>query len=596
MTKSSSTYLNSLLEETNTFDNSLPESEIFCFDLEEISSGSTTTRFDISLPDYEAFYDDHVKEISSGSTTTHFDSFLYESFIFDLSINQFPSADRSDFYEFADELSHIISPPEYDCFCFKNKPNSGDFTMDVVEDIFPTREPRVYNSLPTHPTLQLNLDFILSSESLFAYVVWIFLPFLSYSFDPQYLLSFGNEDTIFDPGICSYHISSFMPDVFNRKIEILSFFLFKTHSQLQFDFSRFHLVGTRPSKGKVISSELAFDSALNAFNVKMEIDLLSNLSEIAAPKLMKKQAYIYFTSVTQMVESTFSLSARQMALWKSQIEDHTSDWLRVVPIFGLGQTMNGRTYRCVLCYRLGVPLFSVSKPCSACSRVFMRDIYGDHAVSCAGIVGIKHRHNVVRDTLVDICYRSGISSSKEVDIGLCEERDKSLRPSNVLLYSWDVGRDVCVDLTGSSPLTHTGMVDFVPGCAPLDPSYLDGEADTFKQFQNILKTSITSASAWVGEAGGAYNSGHNLVTNAFVFSFWYLDQLGMSSVYNTKTYCRQTLIGETMVCSTLQRLRRIQTTTGSALLWHRLMGRKVLSANFTGPRKYEPMHIALKNL
>nr|GFA98108.1 hypothetical protein [Tanacetum cinerariifolium] len=64
MTKSSSTSLNTLLEKTNTFDNSLPEFEIFCFDLEEISSGSTTTHSDISLPEYEAFYDDHVKEIS----------------------------------------------------------------------------------------------------------------------------------------------------------------------------------------------------------------------------------------------------------------------------------------------------------------------------------------------------------------------------------------------------------------------------------------------------------------------------------------------------------------------------------------------------
>nr|GEX48044.1 hypothetical protein [Tanacetum cinerariifolium] len=49
MTKSSSTSLNSLLEETNTFDNSLPKFETFCFDLEEISSGSTTTRFDSFL-------------------------------------------------------------------------------------------------------------------------------------------------------------------------------------------------------------------------------------------------------------------------------------------------------------------------------------------------------------------------------------------------------------------------------------------------------------------------------------------------------------------------------------------------------------------
>nr|GEY32135.1 hypothetical protein [Tanacetum cinerariifolium] len=220
MTKSSSTSLNFLLEETNTFDNSLPESETFCFDLEEIISSSTTTRFDISLPDYEAFYDDHVKEISSGSTTTHYDFSLYDSFIFDLSINLFPPANRSDFYheEFVDELAYIISLSEYDCFCFKNKPNSGDFTIDVVEDTFPTREPKVhvYNVLPTHTTLQLNLDFILSSESIFAYVVWIFLPFFSYSVAPQYILSFRNEDTIFDPGISSYHISSFMPDVSHR--------------------------------------------------------------------------------------------------------------------------------------------------------------------------------------------------------------------------------------------------------------------------------------------------------------------------------------------------------------------------------------------
>ncbi|GJS09323.1 hypothetical protein Tco_0366119 [Tanacetum coccineum] len=93
----------------------------------------------------------------------------------------------------------------------------------------------------------------------------------------------------------------------------------------------------------------------------------------------------------------------------------------------------------MLCYRLGVPLFYVSKPRSACSKVFTRDIYGDHDVSCDGVIGIKHRHNVVRDTLVDICLRSGISAGKEVDIG-----------------------------GGSSPLTQTGMADFMPGRAVID--------------------------------------------------------------------------------------------------------------------------------
>ncbi|GKB45200.1 hypothetical protein Tco_0890142 [Tanacetum coccineum] len=231
VTKSSSTSLNLFLEETNTFDNSLPESETFCFDLEENSSGSTTTRSDYSLPDYEAFYNDHIEEKSSGSTTTHSEFSLskYDSFIFDLSINPFPPADRSDFYheEFTGELAHIISPPEYDRFYFKNEPESGDFTMDVVGDIFPTREPRVHvpNVLNTHPTL--NLDFILSSESLLAYVVWIFLPFLTYPVTPPYLLSCGNEDTIFDPGISIYH--SFMPDVSHRSGTFMKFNVYPNH-------------------------------------------------------------------------------------------------------------------------------------------------------------------------------------------------------------------------------------------------------------------------------------------------------------------------------------------------------------------------------
>nr|GFC09495.1 hypothetical protein [Tanacetum cinerariifolium] len=127
-TKSSSTSHNSLLEETNTFDNSLPEFETFCFDVEEISSGSTTAHSDISLPKYEVFYDDHVNEISSGRPTTHSDSSVYASFMVDLSINPFPPADRSDSNKFTDELIPFISAPEYDCFLFKVEPNSRDFT------------------------------------------------------------------------------------------------------------------------------------------------------------------------------------------------------------------------------------------------------------------------------------------------------------------------------------------------------------------------------------------------------------------------------------------------------------------------------------
>ncbi|XP_030939798.1 heparanase-like protein 3 [Quercus lobata] len=118
----------------------------------------------------------------------------------------------------------------------------------------------------------------------------------------------------------------------------------------------------------------------------------------------------------------------------------------------------------------------------------------------------------------------------------------------------------------------------------LDPSSLDSTSQTFSILQSILKKSGTQAVAWVSEAGGAYNSGHNLVTNAFVFSFWYLDQLGMASSFDTKTYCRQTLVGGNYGL--------LNTSTFapnpdyySALLWHRLMGNKVLSTRFSGTNK-----------
>jgi len=58
----------------------------------------------------------------------------------------------------------------------------------------------------------------------------------------------------------------------------------------------------------------------------------------------------------------------------------------------------------------------------------------------------------------------------------------------------------------------------------------------------------------------------------------------MASTYDTKTYCRQTLIGGNYGL--------LNTTTFvpnpdyySALLWHRLMGENVLSTNFSGTKK-----------
>nr|GFA68880.1 hypothetical protein [Tanacetum cinerariifolium] len=111
----------------------------------------------------------------------------------------FPPTDRSDFTheEFVDELAHIISPSEYDCFYFRNLPDPGELLFILNSGI---RE--------NLSTTLVNLPVEDNHSHLLAYVVWIFLAYLTYPVIPPYLHSFGNEDTISDLCIAINHFYS----------------------------------------------------------------------------------------------------------------------------------------------------------------------------------------------------------------------------------------------------------------------------------------------------------------------------------------------------------------------------------------------------
>ncbi|GJX05943.1 hypothetical protein Tco_0193875 [Tanacetum coccineum] len=101
------------------------------------------------------------------------------------------------------------------------------------------------------------------------------------------------------------------------------------------------------------------------------------------------------------------------------------------------------------------------------------------------IIVIKHRHNVGHDTLVDICFRSGISAGQRQLIsglvtGVTNPHVQliccSTRVTKGLIY---------VDLTGSSPLMQIGMTDFMPGRVVIDASQrkrVNATEDGFKGF------------------------------------------------------------------------------------------------------------------
>nr|GFA61144.1 hypothetical protein [Tanacetum cinerariifolium] len=153
---------------------------------------------DISFSDDDSLYNENIKYVEA---SPHHSELV-----------------RSDFAneEFADKLVNIISPPEYDRFYFWNLPDTGEL-MSILKS-------GIRENLSS--TTCVNLPIEDDHSLLLAYVVWIFLAYLTYPVIPPYLDSFGNEDTIFDPGITINRVYSFKPGLSHR---CGAFKIFDTH-------------------------------------------------------------------------------------------------------------------------------------------------------------------------------------------------------------------------------------------------------------------------------------------------------------------------------------------------------------------------------
>nr|GEY28668.1 hypothetical protein [Tanacetum cinerariifolium] len=164
---------------------SLEAAEIVILEVEEIEDDNLREKLlnvHLLIANIEALKENPTPSFELlTNTTTHSDISLseYDSFIIDLTHE-----------EFVDKFAHIISPPEYDCFYFWNLPNPGELMSVLNSEI-----------RKNFSTTCVNLPIEDDHFPLLAYVVWIFVAYLTYPVIPLYLHPFGNEDTIFDPGI-----------------------------------------------------------------------------------------------------------------------------------------------------------------------------------------------------------------------------------------------------------------------------------------------------------------------------------------------------------------------------------------------------------
>ena len=121
---------------------------------------------------------------------------------------------------------------------------------------------------------------------------------------------------------------------------------------------------------------------------------------------------------------------------------HSGDWLNVVPCSALGLHLRGTEFRAALLYRLGMPVFSTSGPCIACSQ--WSDCRGNHAISCGSQSERIARHNHLRDAIFATAASAHLAPTKE-DRALLPNTDS--RPADVMVPNLIGGLHAAMDVS-----------------------------------------------------------------------------------------------------------------------------------------------------
>ncbi|GJR56929.1 hypothetical protein Tco_1499091 [Tanacetum coccineum] len=143
----------------------------------------SSLKIDSLSNEFAVLYDNSSLDLRKSSSANS-NAFEYSS------LHSYSRIESDDVDSVDDDTS--ISLPEFESF-YVDYPNSGNSTIDVVMDI-PGRCTYCF----THPSP--GARFITTHSEFFALCCLDRSPFLAYRYSPS-LLSCGDEDTIFDPGI-----------------------------------------------------------------------------------------------------------------------------------------------------------------------------------------------------------------------------------------------------------------------------------------------------------------------------------------------------------------------------------------------------------
>ncbi|GJV24601.1 hypothetical protein Tco_1377296 [Tanacetum coccineum] len=205
-----------VLESPSPFPIPVVDSDVF---FEE--SDTSLSYLDNSLPEFETF-SDHTEETRSGSTTTHANYSLpeYDSFLFEIEPDQggLTSVVISD-----NSNDLLLEIPEFESFHFDTSfPRPPPEPPDVEICLHFEPDAPVIDNFNELNEDQRGSEIIflqnVEDDDSFTFVIWTFLPFLTYPEASPLSCSTGSEDTIFDPGIITFPFSYLEPVAFSMEV------------------------------------------------------------------------------------------------------------------------------------------------------------------------------------------------------------------------------------------------------------------------------------------------------------------------------------------------------------------------------------------
>ena len=194
------------------------------------------------------------------------------------------------------------------------------------------------------------------------------------------------------------------------------------------------------------------------------------------------------------------------ARWLAVSAPNASDWLSAVPSPGLGFRLEPAEVQSLVKLRLGLPLTSDGSHCPYCPDKSL-DPFGHHALTCKRGPDVISRHNIMRDTIYDICRRAALNPVLEQGAGI--DVDGTLtRPADILIPTWTLGKSGAFDITVVHPLNNshiTGASTSAFHCLGIAQDRKHQENDTKCSELNwmCIPVAVTPYGTWGSEGKAA---------------------------------------------------------------------------------------------